>query len=219
MSDFLLSIYGLFGKWLVSGELKITEGEISLLGQDVVMLPSTFVIELHKSILKSKNTLLRDELYMWGWRTSYLYIKRFVEAYKLSKFEERYRWGMDIAVTAGLGDYKTLDYKRGEYSHFYTVGSPVAKALYPAKNPVDILLRGINGGGGTATHLKITNCLEVECQAVNGKRCVFVTATEKAHKKMGVSHLYKSQLNLKKIKKQQDAFLKKVGLPKVKGIS
>jgi|GEM_PF-1964276 len=211
----LSGIYGLFGKWLLSGQLKIKFGEISLLKQRAVMLPSTFFVEMYKSTLNTNNNHLKDEVYLWAWKTAYLYIKRFVENYGLESFEERYRWGMDIASTAGLGDYKTIDYHENEFSHFYVWNNPIAKELYPSKKPVDIMLNGINAGGGTACHMQLVQCLELDCEAVNGKRCEFLTATEKVHKAWGVSHLYKDQLDIKYVRPKQEAFLEEVGMPEV----
>ncbi len=211
----LAGIYGLFGEWLLSGQLKIKFGDISLLRQRAVMLPATFFVEMYKAALNSKDTKLRDEIYLWAWKTSYLYIKRFVENYDLKRFEERYRWGMDIASTAGLGDYKTIDYHEDEFSHFYVWNNPLAKELYPSKKPVDIMLNGINAGGGTACHMDLVQCVELDCEAINGKRCEFLTATEKVHKEKGVINLYKEQFDLDYVKPEQKKFLKEVGWPKV----
>ena len=179
------------------------------------MLPSTFFVEMHKQALKKGNERIRDEIYLWGWKTAYLYIKRFVETYGLKSFEERYRWGMDIASTAGLGDYKTIDYHNKEFSHFYVWNNPIAKELYPQKVPVDVMLNGINAGGGTACHMQLVQCLELDCEAINNQRCEFLTATEKTHKKKGVYDLYEKQVNLDYVVPQQKELLAEVGLPKV----
>ncbi len=207
--------YGLFGKWLISGQLKISEGDISLLGQRVAMLPTSFFVEMEKTVQKSNSPTLRDDVYLWAWKIAYLYIKKFVEEYGLKTFEERYKWGMDIASLAGFGDYKTIDYHDKEYSYFYIINNPIAEAFYPSKKAVDTFLRGINAGGGTACHMQIVNCLETDCQAINGQKCVFITGTERAHEKFGVSDLYAEQLDLDYVLPQQKEFLRKVGLPKV----
>ena len=210
-----MGLIGLFGKWLIERQLIIHDGEISLLNQRVAMIPVSFFVELHKYALKSKDKRFKDDLYLWAWKTAYLYIKKFDEEYGLKTFEERYRWGMDVAAAAGFGDYKTIDYKPGQYSHFYVFNNPIAQAFYPYKEPVDIMLRGINAGGGTACHLKIVNCLETECQAINGERCVFVTGTEKAHRKMGIEHLYATQIDLDYILPIQKEIIKELGWPKI----
>lgn len=208
-------IYGLFGEWLLSGQLKINFGEISLLKQRAIMLPSTFFVEMHREVLNPKKNQLKSDLYLWAWKTAYLYIKRFVENYGLKNFEERYRWGMDIASIAGLGDYKTIDYHEDEFSHFYVWNNPIAKELYPSKKPVDIMLSGINAGGGTACHMQLVQCLELDCEAINEQRCEFLTATKKVFKENGIYKQYKKQINLDYVFPKQKKFLKEVGFPEV----
>ncbi len=212
--DWYSGIYGLFGKWVISGQLKIKEGEISLLHQRVSMIPTSFLINLQKNIPKTKDSHYRDDLYLNAWRMSFEYIKLFVETYELENFESRYKWGMDIACTAGLGDYKTIDYKYKEFSHFHIFDNPIAQAFYPSKKPVDVILRGINAGGGVACHLELVNCLEVDCEAMNGKQCEFITGTEKAHQKLGVDHLYNEQMDLDYILPIQKELIKEIGFPK-----
>ena len=125
-----MGMIGLFGKWLIERQLIIRPGEISLLNQRVSMIPTSFFVELHKYMFESKDKHFRDNLYLWAWISSYLYIKKFDEEYGLKTFEERYRWGMDVAATAGFGDYKTIDYKPKAYSHFYVFNNPIAPVSY-----------------------------------------------------------------------------------------
>jgi len=206
----------LFSKWLISGQLKIKLGNISLLEQRVAMLPVSLFVEMTKDVLNSpKDRHLMDDLYIWGWKISYLYIKRFVEEYGLKTFEERYRWGMDIASVAGLGDYETIDYHDKQFSYFYVIDNPIAEAFYPSKTPVDILLRGINAGGGAACHLTLVNCVEIDCQAINGEKCKFLTGTEKAFKKFGVEELVNEQIDIDYVTPIQKEFLKEHGWPKL----
>lgn len=179
------------------------------------MLPVSFLVEMQRDIEKSKDSTLRDDLYLWAWKISYLYIKKFVEEYGLETFEERYKWGMDIASVAGLGDYKTIDYHDREYSYFYVINNPIAKAFYPSKKPVDVFLRGINAGGGTACHMQIVNCVEMDCQAINGEKCVFLTGSKKGFKKFNVESLCSEQINLDYVTPVQKRFIKRYGLPKV----
>ena len=223
----LPNTYEMLAKWLISGKLKFSFGKITLLEQNIVMIPVEIFTLLTKYVLEHPSRDLEKELYLISWKTAYDYIKRFVESYNLVTFEERYKLGMDVASMAGFGAYATISYKEGHHSYFKVIGNPIAEYFFKKRgnkkiiDKVDIILRGINAGGGTACHMKLVQDIEIECAASNGRECIFLTGTEKAFKDFGCYDIYKEQiLSLgKDLIKEQKNYLKKKGFPKIDGDS
>ncbi len=201
-------MWELIKKLLIARQITFEEGHIEFLKQKVAFVPIDFLTELtKKTIEKGKKDML--DLYWSAWFTGYDITLGLTRVYKLNKFEERYKVAMDGLSMLGFGSYKTLEFKRGEFSKFVTFTNPLALQLYPSNNPVDHILRGFNAGGGTAVHETLMNCVEVECAAQNKKQCLFVNGTTDYLKKYN-PQMVETQLDLKYLIPKQIDFLKKV---------
>lgn len=169
---------GLVTKLMVSGQLRFDKGKIMALGENVCMIPMVYVKSATRIALKhhrkEKNSRDLEELYFEAWTAGYEITKKMVREYKLRKFEERYKFAMDIISLFGFGDYRTIDFKRAHHSYFEVEKNPFALMFHPSSKKVDIFLSGANSGGGTIVHEVVMNCVERECAAINGKICKFV---------------------------------------------
>ena len=204
-------MYKFLFKLLASRQLKFEEGQITLLKQPIEMLPASFFVGLTKYFLQKqktdKNSL--SEIYLIGWFVAYVYTSVFEEKYKTKSFVDRYRLGMDIVGMAGFGDYKSIKFEEGKLSYVYSLNNPIPKYFYPAKEPVDHILRGVTAGGGMSVHHNLVQCVEEECAAVTGgDRCVLINATEDKFSDMGKEDLLKKQVDLDFIVPRQKECLK-----------
>ncbi len=204
-----------FMKLLVSRQIKIERGEFRLFNQNVTVIPITFLAELTKyymSKTENKKQGLSD-FYFMAWAMAYDFMERFSENYKIKTFEDRWTLGMDIVAMTGLGDYKTIKWEKGKLSHVYVENNPVAKYFYPSKAPIDYFYCGLTAGGAMIVHKlgasNIFNCVETECGAVNGKKCVFVSAVPKKHEEMGTWDAMQSFIDIDYVLPKQIEFFKK----------
>lgn len=190
---------------MISGQLKFEQGRILFLNQPMEIVPANFFVELTKKILKgSKQKML--EYYLSAWKSGYEYMYNFVKEYKVKTSKERYALAMDIIASAGFGDYKTLEFKHGEFTHFKVFKNPVSLKFFPTKRVVDHILRGFNAGGGSIVHDTIVNCIELVCSAQNGEFCEFYNISQNSLTKIN-KKIINSQLNLKYLLPEQKEFI------------
>jgi hypothetical protein len=198
----------------MSGKLKFSEGNIELMGRPVCIFPVSFLREV--CLQASTNPDFLYNVYLEAWDAGLQYCHNMNQHYKLKAFEDRYSLSMKIIAMAGFGDYNTHTFEKGKFTHFKINNNPLAMSCYPMKKAIDHVLRGFNAGGGAAVHLKITNCIEPECIAVNGKFCEFVNGTSKYIKKVN-NELVEEQLpRLDEMVKHQKKIVKVLKGPKFK---
>ena len=198
-------------KLITTGQMKFKTGEISLLGQNINIMPTEYFIGLTRYFFqRAKNEKhALEELYLIGWFTAYEYMSDFEKAYKVKSFIDRYRLGMDVVEMAGYGDYKTIKMEEGKLSYVYTIDNPIAKLMQPSSKPVDLILSGITAGGGMIVHHNLVHCVEEECAAVTGKnKCTLISATLEKMEEMGKMDLLKDQLDLDFIIPRQKEIIK-----------
>ena len=194
---------------IMSGQLKLDEGKLSIMEEPVSIITTNFLIEITRMALK-KGIKEFDDLYFETWMAGYKITKRMAEGFKLKTFEDRYKLSMDFISMGGFGVYKSLDFKGGYYAHFRNEKNPLALGFYPSKQKVDYFLMGANAGGGTIVHERLINCIEIECAAMNGEYCEFLNARNDILMK-NYPKLVKKQLDLKYLTKKQLKFIKEQG--------
>ena len=202
----MVGVYKWLMELLISKQLKFEEGEIELLGEHVLIVPVNFFVETTKVAIEGGKRAIND-LYFSAWTAGFAIVDTFIKKYKLHKFEERYKISMDTLALAGIGDYKTIEFVPRKISHFKVFKNPIASKFYPSKNVVDHFLRGANAGGGTLVHETIVNCVETDCEAINGKECIFINAPEDVLKEKLSSKVINSQLDLKYLIKKEQKFM------------
>jgi len=203
-------IYAWLMKLLISKQLKFEEGDIEILGENVLMVPVNFFVQATKNAMRDGKKQIMD-LYLAAWRAGFVIVDTFIKNYDLHKYEERYKIAMDVLALAGIGDYRTVEFVGGKFSHFKVLKNPIPLRFYPSKVVVDHFLRGANAGGGTLVHEKIVNCVELKCAAINGKECEFINATTEILKEKIDSKIIKSQLDLNYLIKEEEKIIKGFG--------
>ncbi len=201
-------------KLLATGHISLKEGEIKIVGQRVAAVPIEFYLGLTRNTisLQEKDPDAVSRLYLNGWISGYVYMVNFEKDYKVKSEQDRYRLGMDIASFAGLGDYETTEWVPGKYSKFRILDNPIGPSLYPSKKPVDHLIRGLQGGGGSIVHHKIVQCVETSCAAVvGGSTCEMINAPMDVLEEMDLSDKTTEQINIDYVLPRQKEFVKNFG--------
>lgn len=158
-------------KMMLTGKLKFNPGKIEVLGDPMAIMSMEALKQITQDAL-SRGREGRMGLYYEGWVYGYTFTYRFAKVLNLKMFEERYRTIMDTAAMIGFGDFKTLEFRPG-YAHYQVLANPFALQYHPSKEMADVLLAGMNAGGGSVVHEKLINCVELQCAAQNGKLCEF----------------------------------------------
>lgn len=199
----------LLTKLFMAGQIRFEDGKLQIMGESTAMIPMSFITEITRvAIQQGKSSF--DDLYFETWIAGYKLTTKLTENFKLKKFEDRYKLSMDFVSLGGFGAYTTIDFKRGEYSHFRNHKNPLALSLYPSNRAVDYFLMGANAGGGTVVHERLINCIELDCAAMNGEYCEFLNARNSILKK-NYPKLVEEQLDLKYLTKKQMKFIKEQG--------
>ncbi len=204
----MIFMYGFLSKLLISGKLKFNQGKIVLMGEPMVIVPLEFYIEATKQIIDSNDRKEMLELYLDAWEAGFCFMHDVAEVYKMKKYEERYRIAMDTISMAGFGDYKTMEFRRGELTHFKIIENILAKKFIPSEKPVCHVIRGFNAGGGTIVHERIMNCIETECTAVNRDHCTHMNLNTELLNTNKDQEIVKDQLDLGWLLKKQKKFAK-----------
>ena len=201
-------------KLLVSKQLRFEEGQIIFLQKPMAFVPVEFYVHLTKEILKKRREMI--EIYLDAWKAGVIFMRDVARKYSMARFEERYMEAMNIISSAGFGDYQTLGFEGGKYAYFKIFNNPIAEIFHPSKEPIDHVLRGFNGGGGSPVHERIINTIETECKAVNGKFCIHLNASTEILKEKKWSKFVKKQLDLNFLLKEQKKFIKEMGYKEIK---
>ena len=201
-------MYGFISNLLLHRRLKFEKGKIILLDQPMVIIPLEYFIGETVRVLKSNDFDEMMKLYFDAWKSGVVFMKKFVQGFKVTNFSDRYNLAMEIISMSGFGDYKTLKFDTNNFAYFEILNNPIAEDLYPSKIPVDFILRGFNAGGGCPVHERIINTIETECKAINGKRCVHINASTDLLSEYEDKELIKSQLNLRWLLPRQIEFIK-----------
>ena len=201
-------MYAFVTKLLLSRQLEFGQGQISLLGQPITILPATFIEVLMRQAMRSRKDMVR--IYMEAWKAGYVFMHNVVTRYGLNTPEERYRVAMDTITMAGMGDYKTEEFVPHSHTRFKVLRNPLALSFHPSTRAIDHVLKGFNAGGGTPVHFRIMNCIELECAAMNGSYCRFVNACRSELERMD-SGLVEEQLELDKMIEEQLRFIRGFG--------
>jgi len=199
-------LWGFASKMLISGNFSLKQGEIDLLGMPMAILSMRTIKQMSDDAIKRGPEGIND-LYFEGWVFGHTFTKRLGEAFKLKKFEERYKVVMDIAAMIGFGDFKTIEFYPG-FAHYNVFKNPFALQYPKEYGPVDHLLRGMNAGGSTAVHERVMNCLELQCCSETRDHCEFVSASLELLKNKYDPAFVKKQLDLDYLVPKQKALLK-----------
>lgn len=201
-------LYSFLTKMLISGNLQFKRGEISLLSQPMAILSMRTVKQMNDDAIKRGKSGIND-LYFEGWVFGYTFTQKLSDAFKLKKFEERYKVVMDVAAMIGFGDFKTINFYPG-FAEYNVIDNPFPKLYKKGGGPVDNLLRGMNAGGSTVVHERIMNAIELECACDTGNRCHFVSASlENLTKYDG--GLVQKQLDVEYLLPKQKELIKEMG--------
>ncbi len=200
-------VLSLISKLLVTKQLKIDGGVISINKINFVLLPSFFIEELSIYFIKEKKI---PELYMISWYWGYILVDQIKKRFGLNTPEEIYKLGMDMIEAMGIGLYKTHDYKVGKYTHFTIPNNPFAQSVVKSnldEQLSDYFISGFMAGGGSHVHGEPCQCVEIKCKTRGDNICEFVTGTEKELKKRKLWSTAEKRYDLKRMYQiQKDIF-------------
>ncbi|HLC59621.1 MAG TPA: 4-vinyl reductase [archaeon] len=163
-----------FKKLLISRELKMEEGKLTILNESWTMLPTKIYVGLVREFIK--NPKLSYKLYYLAKeanRTGMANTMKKKYGLDKSKFINT---GIDMANMAGWGNIKivNLDMETGNATcNMYN--SPVAAQFGHNDKPVDHIWRGVMAAGLSVALDKEIDWVEVSCIAQGKPFCTFIS--------------------------------------------
>jgi predicted hydrocarbon binding protein len=164
----------IFEKLMLARQLSFKEGEIDLLGQRLVMLPSIVFSDYTMAINDSPDKVA--EFYKSVKSSSKANFAVSVGKSYGFNFQNYFDWMTKIVILSGWGiwkwDFLDEEKKSGKIS---VTNSPVAENLKgKVKCPVDHIIRGFMAGGASASLKTDVDVVEEECVALGAPQCKFV---------------------------------------------
>ena len=167
-------MFDVMKKLLFARQLEFEEGEIKLLGQNVVMTPVTIFMEMYNYLKKSKPKKYGSILYSITQEVSRKYDIVLKEKYKMTP-QQLAEWDVNTLALAGLGKGVIIKFDvKNKICIIKVTNSTIAKMLRPSKIPIDFVIAGYIGGSGmVAFNSKKIICKEVRCEAMGHPFCEF----------------------------------------------
>ena len=164
----------LFDKFMFAKQISFTDGQITLLGQPIALLPVKLIslytqsiiddqVELNKFYYASKDSVKAD----FGITVGKLYG---------FSFKDFTRWFVDMANLAGWGrlHFEAIE-QQGHRGVIVSENCPVGSMLKGVvSKPCDHFLRGMMAGGASSAFRENVDFIETECVAVEDPKCRFL---------------------------------------------
>lgn len=163
-------------KLLYSRQFTFDEGSITLLGQPVMLAPTSLFSGMVKELHADGN---EEILYKMARTAGHRYGER---AKQRQHFDPvgLYEWGLQTVALAGLGTAESVKFDGDTPEAVIRVwNSAIAEGLHPADFPVDYALAGYIAGYCTVVFdTDAISCHEKRCQAMGAESCVFQVAPD-----------------------------------------
>jgi predicted hydrocarbon binding protein len=164
----------MFAKLLMAREIKFKEGEISLLGDRVVLIPAYSLGSMLKSA--SENPELGKSLYYVSkecLRNGFAKVVR--SKYGLTGMR-LIEWLVNVGHVAGWGSISIVkrDVSPERVEFVFHVKNPPLLGLAKSAKPVDHIFRGMIAGGESMAFDADVEAIETKCVAQGNPYCEFV---------------------------------------------
>lgn len=173
----MVVMFEIVAQLLLHKQLKFEEGNITLLGQDVVIFPYENLFSIQKIIEKSGKTY---DLYLSSKELGKIWIKNLLKAYKMDTINGQAEWGEKVFTLAGLGKMKILKWNVEDSSMIYRIYDSITARHYGnIGRCVCHIPRGWFAGAACVFFKKDVDAVETKCISKGGDFCEFVIKPKK----------------------------------------
>jgi predicted hydrocarbon binding protein len=168
-------MFDVFGKVLVTRQIKFEEGKIVLFNQRITMNPAYTNAMIQKELEKIKSAhLIYDSMKQLG-----LQWTRDLQKNYGTKHRDVVKWGINVVTLAGWGIVEIIeDNPLKKIIIFKLKDSAIAKTILKnygkSKTPVDYSFRGMIAGTFSVLYKTDMDCIETKCLAMGDSICEFV---------------------------------------------
>lgn len=164
-------------KLLATGKISISEGQLTFGNESFNLLPAIFLSTLTEKYHDNEEL---HKLYLISWLWGYDTVQTVKQNLGVEDPDEIYKVGMDFAQDMGIGLYDTHDYHPGRYTSFKIESNPYFRHMNQEKyeKPIDYIIAGAMGGGGSHVHEDVCQTVELKCMIVGNEVCDFLTGTK-----------------------------------------
>jgi predicted hydrocarbon binding protein len=163
----------LFEMFKFSKMLNVKDGDMSLMGVDINIIPTSIICELQKGLIESMGfTKAYDLLYSKAKEGSLDYNSKFIKQRKFTDKHKILDWQTKIVTFSGYGNLEIaqIDFTKENFRVKFN-NSKLPKVFGKQKYPVDIIPTGFVAGGLSATLGKDVDALEIKCTARGDPFC------------------------------------------------
>lgn len=157
---------------LLHKQLKFEEGNIILLGQNVIIFPYENLFSIQKIIENSGKTY---DLYLSSKELGKTWIKNLLRAYKMEAIKEQANWGEKVFTLAGLGKMKVLKLDVKDSTMIYRIYDSITAHHYGKTGRcVCHIPRGWFAGASCVFFKKNVDAVETKCLSKGDGYCEFI---------------------------------------------
>jgi predicted hydrocarbon binding protein len=176
----------LFEMFKFSKTLTVKDGDLSLMGVDINIIPTSIICELQDGLIDSMGfEKAYDLLYKKAKEGSIDYNKEFIKQKKFTDKHKILDWQTKIVTFAGYGQLEIaqIDFTKESYKVKFN-NSKLPKVCGKKKFPVDIIPTGFVAGGLSATLGKDVDAVEIKCKSLGDPYCEIEVGPPKHIKKV-----------------------------------
>lgn len=169
-----------FNQLFLSRQMKFDEGELTIFGQPVVMMPAYTIVELQKFIeYNYKNGT--QIIYKAAKAAGIKYVSTFKKQFNPKSPESLLETCLNLLGLGGSGKITIIKFNfKSKSAVFHVTNSPWAMLRGREKFPVDNFLAGFLAGGCEEIFNKRPiDIKEITCQAMGKSYCEFITISNK----------------------------------------
>ena len=164
-------MFNIIKKLLMARELNMEEGQITILGQTVVMQPLVIWVKLQKELEKRGMGYLVYVIAKDAGKEWLLGLKK----HSNMSINDLVNWGVSTISFSGWGKTSILNYdQKNKRGIAHVSDSTFAKMYGPSRDPVDHVVRGFAAAAGCIYFGEDVDAVETKCISTGSNICEFI---------------------------------------------
>lgn len=168
----------IFEKLMLARQLKFTDGEIDMLGQRVVIVPSDLFTK-YMADINDKPDRIAEVYNSAKQAMKENFGVNIGKSYGFN-FNDFSNWFVELATLSGWGNVKFEENDKERHVAVITIkNSPIAVGLKgKVSSPCDHIIRGLMAGGSSSAYKNNVDMIETDCEALGAEKCKFIIDTK-----------------------------------------
>jgi len=166
-------MFEFYAKYLATGQLKFKEGEIDLLRERMLFLPTNVLVKVQQAVAKDKGEFYGIPLYSMFKEGGKAYAPAVRDQVGLNGGEIA-KWMGTASTASGWGSIKLVDYNNEKSRGIFEVVNSPFIQHFPPPNPCCHIIRGLIAGTLETLFGKGIDGIEKSCGVSTGSKCLMI---------------------------------------------